>query len=268
MRRTALLSRLVLWSSCAAAPSMVAAQTMDVVQLAPLQGASRQVSVGLGAASVPEFIGASEQRTLVLPVVEAHWANGWFASTRNGLGFNFSRDPRFDVGLRVGVDLGRDADRSPRLRGFDDIDPSAVFGAFANWHLGGGLSVLGVVQSGAAEDSRAATAHLGLGYGLSPQPRLQLGATAGVMLASREYMHAFHGVTATQSARGGLPAYTPGSGLHSARLSLNVNYALGGRWSAGGFLVGARLLEDAADSPITEDRNQTGAGLFVAYRLP
>jgi MipA family protein len=268
MHNAPLFARLALWSSCLLAPSMAASQTMDLARFAPLQGASRQINVGLGAAGFPEFSGAAEQRVLTLPLIEAQWANGWFASTRNGLGFNFSRDPRFDFGLRVTADLGRDADRSPRLRGFDDIDPSAMLGAFANWHLGGGVSALGSLQSGAASEARAATAHLGLGWGLSPMPRLQLGATAGLMLASREYMQAFHGVTVTQSTRGGLPVYTPGSGLHSARLVLNANYVFDARWSVGGFVTGARLLGDAADSPITQHRNQTSAGLFVAYRLP
>lgn len=268
MHHARLFVRLALWPSFVLLPSMAASQTMDLARLAPLQGAGRQIDVGLNAAVYPEFSGAAEQRLLVLPLIDSQWANGWFASTRNGLGLNFSRDPRFDFGLRITADLGRDADRSPRLRGFDDIDPSAMLGAFANWHLGGGVSALGSVQSGAAGEGRAATAHLGLGWGLRPMPRLQLGATAGLMLASRKYMQAFHGVTVTQSTRGGLPVYTPGSGLHSARLALNATYAFGARWSVGGFVTGARLLEDAADSPITQQRNQTGTGLFVAYRLP
>lgn len=95
----------------------------------------------------------------------------------------------------------------------------------------------------------------------------RLGASAGVMLASREYMQALHALTVTQSAADGLPGYTPGSGLHSARVGLSATYAFDARWSVGGFVTGSRLLEGAADSPITLDRNPTSAGLFVAYRL-
>lgn len=118
MRSAQLFSRLALRVSCLALPAMAAAQAMDFVQLSPLQGASSQVTIGRGAASVPEFSGADEQRTMALPLLDARWANGWFASTCNGVGFNFWRDPRFDFGLRLSADFGRDSGRSPQLRGY------------------------------------------------------------------------------------------------------------------------------------------------------
>jgi MipA family protein len=267
MQTRRVLTHLALLSCCIAAPTLAAAQAMDFVRLAPPGGTGLRLSVGLGAAAVPEFSGASERRAQVLPLVDAQWANGLFASTRNGLGYNFSRDPSFHAGLRVSLDLGRDSKRSPRLDGFDDIDPSAMFGAFANWRVGGSWSLLGSVQTGAGGEGRAANAQLGLGYGTALGPRVQLGATASVMVATSEYMQLFHGVSAGQSARGGLPVYTPTGGLHSARLAVNANYALDARWSLGAFASGARLLRDAADSPITQDRNQASVGVLVSYRF-
>jgi MipA family protein len=267
MQTRRVLTHLVLWSSCAAAPTLAAAQAMDFVQLAPPGGTGLRLAAGLGVAAVPEYSGASERRAQALPLVDAQWANGLFASTRSGLGYNFSRDPRFDAGLRVSVDLGRDSKRSPRLNGFDDIDPSAMLGGFANWRLGAGLSLLSSVQTGAGGEGRAANAQLGLGYGSALAPRVQLGATASVMLATSEYMQLFHGVSAEQSARGGLPIYSPASGLHSVRLAVNANYALDARWTLGAFASAARLLGDTADSPITQSRNQASAGVLVSYRF-
>jgi MipA family protein len=247
-----------------------AAQSMDFVQLAPPAPSSAsglRLSIGVGAATVPEYAGAADNRALALPLIDAQWRNGFFASTRNGLGLNFSPDSRLDIGARVTLDLGRESDRSPRLRGFDDIDPSAMLGAYANWRLGGGFSLLSSAQTGAAKEGRAATAHLGLGYGGQWMPRVQFGATAALMLATKEYMQAFHGVDAQQSARGGLPVYTPGGGLHSVRLGVNLNYAIDNRWGVGVIAGASRLMGDAADSPLTQDRNQGSAGVLVSYRF-
>jgi MipA family protein len=251
------------------APMVAAAQTMDFVQFGPPPSSSSglRLSLGLGATTVPEYPGAADNRALALPLIDAQWRNGFFASTRSGLGFDFAPDPRLDIGGRVTLDLGRESDRSPRLRGFDDIDPSAMVGAFANWRLGAGFSLLSSLQTGAAEQARAATAHLGLGYGGQLIPRVQFGATAALMLATKEYMQAFHGVNARQSARGGLPVYTPSGGLQSVRLGVNLNYAVDDRWGVGVVAGAARLMGDAADSPLTQDRNQGSAGVLVSYRF-
>jgi MipA family protein len=243
---------------------------MDFAQLIPSQRMKGDMTLSLGATAIsaPEYIGADENRIIALPLVDAQWRNGLFASTRSGLGFNFSRDPRFDVGVRMLADAGRKAKRSPRLRGFDDVDPSPMLGVFANWRLADGLLLQSSIQSGAGKESSAGTVNVGLAYGMRVAPRLQAGISAALTYATKDYMQVFHGVNAQQRANSiSLGIYSPEGGLHSARLSVNAVYSFDERWSAGLVANSMRLLGDAANSPLTEKRGQFTALVFASYRL-
>jgi len=85
---------------------------------------------------------------------------------------------------------------------------------------------------------------------------------AGLVTAPR-----FFGVDAGQSARSGLPQFDAGGGWNSARFSAGAILRIDARWSASAFAAVARLQGDAADSPITEDRSQVYAGVFLTYRF-
>jgi MipA family protein len=80
-------------------------------------------------------------------------------------------------------------------------------------------------------------------------------------------MQTFFGVDAQQSARSGLPVFSPDSGLSSSRLFFSAGYEIRLGWLIGGQLYVSRLLRDAADSPITQRRTTGGGGLFLAYRM-
>jgi outer membrane protein len=86
-----------------------------------------------------------------------------------------------------------------------------------------------------------------------------------VTFADSEYVNTVYGVTAEQSTRSGMPAYQAGSGITSVRLAAAANYQLAPRWMAGVRFMASRLQGDAADSPITEDKSQNSASVFVAY---
>ncbi len=73
-----------------------------------------------------------ERRTLALPLLDHPWANGWFAGTTNGIGYNFSGSQRLQYRLRLTADLGRKESRSSALRGMGDVDAKAEFGGFFN----------------------------------------------------------------------------------------------------------------------------------------
>lgn len=65
------------------------------------------------------------------------------------------------------------------------------------------------------------------------------------------YSNTYYGITAAESLASGLPAYAAGSGLVSAGLELNAIYQFDPRWGIEGRVRWSRLLDDAANSPIT-----------------
>ncbi len=95
---------------------------------------------------------------------------------------------------------------------------------------------------------------------------LSIGAT--VTYGSGDYMQTYFGVDSNNAARSGLSQFSAGSGLRDVRFPIMAIYSLSPNWHLSGGLVYSRLLGDASDSPLVDDRgssDQLYAGLGVAY---
>jgi outer membrane protein len=95
---------------------------------------------------------------------------------------------------------------------------------------------------------------------------LSIGAT--VTYGSDDYMQTYFGIDSDNAARSGLSQFSAGGGLRDVRIPIMAIYSLSPNWHVTGGLVYSRLLDDASDSPIVDDRgssDQIYAGLGVAY---
>ncbi len=95
---------------------------------------------------------------------------------------------------------------------------------------------------------------------------LSIGATA--TYGSDDYMQTYFGIDSDNAARSGLSQFSAGGGLRDVRIPIMAIYSLSPNWHVTGGLVYSRLLDDASDSPIVDDRgssDQLFAGLGVAY---
>ena len=95
---------------------------------------------------------------------------------------------------------------------------------------------------------------------------LSIGAT--VTYGSSDYMQTYFGIDSDNAARSGLSQFNADSGLRDVRIPLMAIYSLSPNWHLAGGLIYSRLLSDASDSPIVDDRgssNQLFAGLGIAY---
>lgn len=244
--------------------SDAAAQAFDAVRLFGPAGEARGL-VGLGVIAGREYLGSDERRTRVVPLLDYQWRNGFFAGTSNGIGYNFSSRPDLDFGLRVTADLGRDEERSPRLRGLGDIDAAAEIGAFLNVSPLKGLTLTSSVRYGAGNDNKGLVLDLGAVYSteLSPSWRLAVGVAGSIV--NDEYMQEFFGITAAQSVRSGYAPFTADAGARDVRANLSLTYSVNRRWSVTGGVSASRLLGDAADSPIAVKDNTVNGLLAVSY---
>ena len=135
------LKTLVLAAGLVLAAPGAFAQAFDAVRL---YGAAPGTDAGTAGAAIVatyEYQGSDERSTLLLPVLDYQWANGWFAGVANGIGFNFSASPQFQYGLRLTADKGRKESSASALRGMGDIDAAAEGSAFFNYSLPQGLFV-------------------------------------------------------------------------------------------------------------------------------
>ena len=250
-------------SALALAPTAFA-QAFDVVRL---YGASRPGDGGMvGAVAIAgrKYQGSDERRILLVPLLDYQWKNGWFAGTTNGVGYNFSRRPDMDYGVRLTADLGRSESRSAALRGLGNVDARPEIGAFYNYALSPSLALTSSLRYGSGNDKNGMVLDVGAAYSmlLAPQWRLGLGVSATV--ANANYMQTYFGVTPAQSARSGYAPYTAGAGLRDVRASAALTYSVTPRIAITTALSASSLQGDAKDSPITRKRS-TATGLVSAF---
>src|SRR5450631_1532480 len=123
----------ILAISLAAASHWAQAQAFDAVRLFGTPTGDGEGSVGAAVIAGHQYMGSDERRTIVLPVLDYRWKNGWFAGTTNGVGYLFDSAPNVQYGVRLTVDLGRGEGRSTVLAGMGDISARPEIGAFFNY---------------------------------------------------------------------------------------------------------------------------------------
>jgi len=224
-----------------------------------------QVSLITFGMYAPRYEGADDSRLLAFPMLDVSWRDRFFFGMK-GLGATLWRNEQVDVALALGYSFGRDENDSPDLAGLGDIDA----GASANLHLGYNARPFSYslhLERPLGDRDTGAQLHLGIGYDLSFGRRLMLKPGLKTTWANARSMQSYFGVTPSQSISSGLPVYEAGAGFKSAGLNLLAIYLMNRHW-AGTVTLGAdRLLGDAADSPITQDRTQFSAGAGLSYRF-
>jgi MipA family protein len=250
--------------STLATPS-ACAQTFDAVRLYAAPPGKNGGTIGAVVLAGTQYQGSDERRTLVLPVLDYQWANGWFAGVTNGVGFNFSDSPQTQYGLRLTADLGRNEDRSSALRGLGDVDAKAEGGAFFNYALPQGVSLSSSLRYGSGQDGKGLLLDLGAGYSTTIGSQWRIGAGAALTAANGEYLQSYFGVTTAQAVRSGYAVYTPKAGIRDVRANVSLTYALDPRTRIMVAVSVSSLHGDAKESPLTKQRT-AGSGLVaVSY---
>lgn len=230
--------------------------------------------IGAGALFVPEYEGSDEYKVAPAPLLMINYRDIVFlrGPTLGANAFTWRGQrpgDKLQVGPLLRYQFGRDEDDSDDLRGMGDIDGAVEIGGFITYSIGPfstGLTVFRDVSD--AHDGL--TAKVSAGHRLPLAPKWMLRSEISATWADENYTKTYFGVTAAQSARSGLRQYQPDGGLKDAGITLDLDYKLTDNWGISGRLGYKRLLGDAADSPLVDDRgaaNQFSTGLFLSYRF-
>jgi len=227
-------------------------------------------TVGAGVVSLPTFPGADDQRTEVVPVLAANRGRFFIGANPDtasllSLGAYLVQDAHWRMGLAATYDVvaPREESDDAHLRGLGDLDRTThaeLFGVY----VAGWASLRGSLVSDIGGNSRGTYATLEAMGAFPLNPQWVLVAGPGLSWGNDQYMRAYYGVSAAQSADSGLPAYNAGSGLYNARFSLGANYRPRPGWNIGANLALAWLQSDANDSPVSQDNQQLTATLLVS----
>ena len=260
-----LLPSAALLACLAAATPAAFGQAFDVVRNFGAAPGTDGRWVGIAFVAGRAYQGSEEARNLLLPQLEYQWANGWFAGTSNGIGYNFSKDPAIDYGLRATLDFGRSESRSPALAGMGDIDMRGELGAFFNYSFSRELVATSSLRYGAGNSSNGALLNLGATYSTAVAPNWRMGAGVSGTWANQAYMESYFGVTEAQSTTSGYAPYTPSAGLRDLRASLSATYLMSPRMVITAAVSYDMLQGSAKDSPLSLQPNVFSGVVALTY---
>lgn len=232
------------------------------------------IRLGAGASYQPDYEGSDDYEVAPIPLVMVNYRDIVFLrGPMLGANLFTLQGPREGDKLQIGpllrYQMGRDEGDNDALRGLGDIDAGAEVGAFITYRAGPWSTGLTVFRD-VSDAHNGLTARAAAGYMHTFSPKLRLRSEVAATWADDNYTETFFGITAAQSARSGLRQYTAEGGFKDVGLTLDLDYSLTQNWGITGRLGFKRLLGDAADSPLVEDKgsaNQFSTGLILSYRF-
>ncbi len=257
--------RLVVAASLTFTACASMAQAFDTVRLYGAAPGQDGGLIGVGLVSGTQYRGSDVRKTAVFPLVDYQWANGWFAGTGNGLGYNFSRRSDMQYGARLTADFGRKASDTAALNGMGDVDPKAEVGVFLNYSVAPTFTLTSSLRAGSGQDSNGTLLDLGAVYSAAVAPQWRVATGVATTVANASYWQSYFGVTAAQSASSGYAQYTPSAGVRDVRANLSVSYQWDARTSITTGLSVSALSDDAKKSPLVRQSETTSLIVALAY---
>ena len=222
------------------------------------------LSIGLVSGFSPDYEGSNDYSFGFGPNISASWQNMIFYKGET-LGANLIRGKNFKAGPILSFSSGRDEDDNDKLKGLGDVDGSTEVGGFVSYRKRS-LRFRAEVRQDIDSGHEGTLVEL-TGGTVLPFASLLVSCEIGTTWASKDYMESFFGVNGQQSENSGLERYQADAGIKDINVSMKVVYSITNRWRIGGYVEYKRLLGDAADSPIVDDKNQSLAGISLSYHM-
>lgn len=263
------IERLSIWVRMLAAALAVAAVAPVVAAADPLIMAPDPtddayeyvVHLGGGAKYKPKYPGADDYIFVPYPLIAVSRFDipgvGQFGGKTSGL----SIYPSFDYNGK------REASDSSSLAGTNTVDWSIEVGAGIAYRYDW---LRGFVQARQSfNGNNGQVVDFGFDIITRPADRFTFVFGPRATWASDDYMSTYFGVTAAEAASPGGPtaAYNASSGFESVGATARVSYALTERTFVHVQGEWERLVDDAANSPITSDENQFSIGIGLTRKF-
>jgi outer membrane protein len=224
-------------------------------------------SAGAGPGVTPDYEGSDDYKFVPVFAARAQRQEIFVALTGTTAIANVLPDPVFRLGPLLRVRASRDDVENDAVDSLGNVDTAVELGAFAGFEVDGWEGEVEIAQD-------VADAHGGFLVGLQLAhtwdvlPALPITAKTFTTWASHDYMQSYFGIDAAGSMRSGLDTFGAESGFKNVGLNVGARHTLASNWILSGIISYARLLGDAADSPVTADvgsANQWFGTLIVTY---
>jgi outer membrane protein len=258
-------------------PSRLAVAALGLLAAgSALPAAAVDLTLGLGAGSAPDYEG-SDNRAFV-PLWNVRLGNlydpeTFVQVTGPELRSNFLPHPHLRLGLAGRYIADYDNVDDNRVQDLKGTDAAAMLGPTFGYDFLPGAETDAALELDVTYD----VAH-GNGALVTPRGRVKWMPAAALSAelrlstswASDDYMGNFFSINDSDAASSGLDAYSADEGFKDVTLGGSLTYRFAGNWSATGIASLGRMLGDAADSPVVDDRgseNQFAVGALVNYRF-
>ena len=247
------------------APWLAAA--LGIALATPALADNWEGTFGAGATYAPDYLGSDDYDIQALPVLNLTYGDQLSINLRDGIAWHAIRQGNWTASPFIGYTFGRDNEGD--ISRFEKVDGGATFGLRVSYQQGlwrysvaGSTAVSGDVEGATFSGSAA------LRMPISERTLFTL--TPSVSYSNEKWTDSLFGVSAQDSARSGIAAYTPDGGYWRAGINATLSYALTPEWTATGFVGTTYLTGNASDSPIVEDLGsdwQALTGVSLTYRF-
>lgn len=226
--------------------------------------------VGAGIIHMPGWLGSSQYRNQWAPFVQVTVDKTVTLSTSDGLTVDFIHRDGWQGGLYGNYTWGRSHDDlGPQLAGIvDSLSPRINGGGYIEYHpneaINFGASLSHDTQGAGAYLNAYIDSGLPSFWGIEHSLQLQWQAMNAAA------MRRFFGVTPAQAEQLGTATWRPGAGAQQIELEYDALLPVTRRTGIVLSLEYARLLGDAADSPLVRrygSANQLSTSLAYVYRF-
>jgi outer membrane protein len=234
--------------------------------------------VGVGIAMLPDYPGSDDYMVGGAPFFKINIDSQFEYYLRllaTDLQLNLINHPIFRFGPAFNYRFGRNDDvEDDVVKKMKEIDGTMEAGAFMGIELvdkdNPRQRFLSQVEflSDVGDVYKGYNVSLSASYWMPVHKAVDVTFGGGITYADGNYMETYFGVDQKNADRTGLPVYEADSGLLMARVNTGAVLHLSMSWHLAAGLQYRPLLDDAADSPIVDDRGSTSQwiyGLGVAY---
>ena len=227
------------------------------------------VTIGAWTYAQPLFEGSDEVTFGGRPIISIRRPGDreWLSLPTDHGGMTLVSTDTFRAGPSFNVIQKRKESDSDALRGLGDVDWAVELGAYAEYWPAQFARTRVEVRRG-FNGHEGFVADFSVDFVFRPLPAWTLTLGPRLSVADDEYMRTYFSVTPAQAVTSGLQGFAAQGGLKSTGALASVTYQWTPQLASMGFVEYARLLADAADSPIVKQRgtpDQVTAGIGVKY---
>jgi outer membrane scaffolding protein for murein synthesis (MipA/OmpV family) len=226
--------------------------------------------LGVASEVQPVYDGSHAYRVQGGPVINIQYRDIAFATTGEGIGYNFLRGDHYQLGVGMTYDFGRkEKDDYANLRGMGDIGAAPVAKVFGSWVLSKKFPL--ILRADARQFIGGAQGAIGDVGVYMPLPgsskTFVMFAGPSITFATDHYLQTLYGVTPQQALASGHPVYeVPHSGTSAAGAGFSATKFITQHWLFNLDAAINQIRGSAAHSPLVETRTQRVLALSVNYQ--